>query len=358
MKRQSSLILWLAAVAVEFVFLASSVTAQSFYREDFGTTGDTGTTLADYGWDATHIGTADALNTAAANSAGVVPGNSFHWWFNNTQLQEPVVTVTEASVTAAGEIATPITPIPDLAIIWEQRLENMQDNSYTTVPTGIPAVVRVAVQMNGTTWYASNNTYPTTDNGVGGGLNLNYSAYTLPFSTAAANWRDLTLNTIVPMSATPQGATIGGVPAGPLTGDITGVGFVATFSQYQTLNFNFIEIAVPPVPGDTDGDGHVDLVDFETIRSHMSMSVVGRENGDLNGDGIVNLLDFGRWKTNTRFQVPEVVAPVQCLSQPPGAYSLCRLCSVGAALGCAGPDGRSMFARPCSSRRALRLPRL
>jgi hypothetical protein len=242
------------------------------------------------------------------NSAGVVPegganGEGFHWWFNFTQLQDPVVTVTEASVTAAGEIASPIAPITDLAFIWEQRLENMQDNAFGAT-TGIPVVVRVAVQMNGTDWYASNSTYATTDTGVGGmGA---WDAYTLPFSYTAANWRNLTLNTVVPNSATPQGATLGGTPGGNLTGNITGVGFVSTFSQYGTVNFNFIEIGVPPIPGDVDGDGDVDLIDFDFIRNNLNMTGAVREDGDLTGplgnpDGVVDLYDFGQWKDNYPF---------------------------------------------------------
>jgi hypothetical protein len=227
--------------------------------------------------------------------AGGAQGEGFHWWFNFTQLQDPVVTVTEASVTAAGEIATPITPVPDLAISWEQRMENMQDNSFGAT-TGIPVSIRIAVQMNGADWYASNMAFPTTDTGVGSmGA---WDAYSLEFNPAAANWRNLTLNPVVPMSATPQGAEIGGTPAGPLTGDITGVGFVSTFSQYGTINFNFIEIGVPPIAGDVDGDGDVDINDFNVIRSNLSTAATMRSQGDLNGDGVVDLVDFGEWKDN------------------------------------------------------------
>jgi hypothetical protein len=306
MKRKRLCTILLGAWVAAELLAALPVAAQTFYREDFNIAGVT--TLAGHGWDPTHIGTADALNTANMNSAGVVPegganGEGFHWWFNFTQLQDPVVTVTEASVTAAGEIASPIAPITDLAFIWEQRLENMQDNAFGAT-TGIPVVVRVAVQMNGTDWYASNSTYATTDTGVGGmGA---WDAYTLPFSYTAANWRNLTLNTVVPNSATPQGATLGGTPGGNLTGNITGVGFVSTFSQYGTVNFNFIEIGVPPIPGDVDGDGDVDLIDFDFIRNNLNMTGAVREDGDLTGplgnpDGVVDLYDFGQWKDNYPF---------------------------------------------------------
>jgi hypothetical protein len=327
MKRKRLLVIVLATQAA-LVILAAPAASQTFYREDFAMPGVT--TLVGHGWDPTHIGTADALNTANVNTAGVVPaggaeGEGFHWWFNFTQLQDPVVTVTEASVTAAGEIAAPIAPIQDLAISWEQRLENMQDNAFGAT-TGIPVVVRVAVQMNGTDWFASNTTYPTTDTGVGN--QGPWEAHSLPFSFNAANWRNLTLNTIVPNSPTPQGATIGGAPAGNLSGNITGVGFVSTFSQYGTVNFNFIEVGVPPIPGDVDNDGDVDYIesnndmisDFDTIRGNFSTAVAGRPQGDLNGDGVVDLFDFGEWKDNFPFpgsgtsaeagaQVPEPIGP-------------------------------------------------
>jgi len=294
----SWILLAIGAAAVSLSTLPAA--AQTFYREDFANVGDT--TLAGHGWNPQYIGTADALATGNANSAGVVPTGGaqqegFHWWFNFTQLQNPVVTVTEASVTAAGEIATPITPVADLAFSWEQRLENMQDNSFAAT-TGIPVVVRLAVQMNGSSWYASNATFPTGDTGVSS--TGAWTAHSLPFTTAAANWRTLTLSPVVPMTATPT-AVIGAAPGAPLSGNITGVGWVATFSQYGTINFNFIEIGVPPIPGDVNGDGDVDLDDFETIRTNFSTAVGSREDGDLTGDGVVDLNDFGQWKDNYPF---------------------------------------------------------
>jgi hypothetical protein len=314
MKRKSAMTVVWATAAVAVLITAAPAVAQTFYREDFNLI-DTEEpiedgTLAFHGWDAAYIGTADPLNTAAMNSSGVVPagagGVGFHWWFNNTQLQDPVVRVTEASVTAAGEIPSPIMPVTDLAFIWEQRLENMQTNTFTAT-TGIPIEVRVAVQMENSNWYASEEAFATGDTGFGNGAG-NWTAYTRPFTAAAAAWRNLTLNTLVPQSPTPQGATIGDTPASNLAGGIIGAGFVATFSQYSTINFNFLEIGIPPIPGDVDGDGDVDMDDFNTIRGNFGLTGAERTDGDLTGpglgglaDGIVDLYDYGQWKDNFPF---------------------------------------------------------
>jgi arabinogalactan endo-1,4-beta-galactosidase len=54
--------------------------------------------------------------------------------------------------------------------------------------------------------------------------------------------------------------------------------------------------AITLVPGDVDGDGDVDLDDFDSIRLHFNAELAGRPAGDLNRDGIVDFADFGLWK--------------------------------------------------------------
>jgi hypothetical protein len=53
----------------------------------------------------------------------------------------------------------------------------------------------------------------------------------------------------------------------------------------------------PPVLGDTDGDGMVELSDFNPIRDNFQKMVDLRSDGDLNRDGKVEFLDFREWKT-------------------------------------------------------------
>jgi hypothetical protein len=54
----------------------------------------------------------------------------------------------------------------------------------------------------------------------------------------------------------------------------------------------------PLVPGDTDGDGVVELEDdFGPIRDNFRKAVTSRSDGDLVTNGVVDFLDFRQWKT-------------------------------------------------------------
>jgi hypothetical protein len=55
-------------------------------------------------------------------------------------------------------------------------------------------------------------------------------------------------------------------------------------------------IGNPGTPGDVDGNGVVDLVDFDPIRDNFRKMVATRAEGDLTRDGIVNFSDFHEWK--------------------------------------------------------------
>jgi hypothetical protein len=47
----------------------------------------------------------------------------------------------------------------------------------------------------------------------------------------------------------------------------------------------------PPIPGDANGDGHVNILDFNIVISYFGQT--GAEVlGDVNSDGSVNILDF------------------------------------------------------------------
>jgi hypothetical protein len=51
-----------------------------------------------------------------------------------------------------------------------------------------------------------------------------------------------------------------------------------------------------PLPGDTNGDMMVDLVDYQAIISHMNLGGQSLANGDVTGDGKVTIADFRYWK--------------------------------------------------------------
>jgi hypothetical protein len=52
------------------------------------------------------------------------------------------------------------------------------------------------------------------------------------------------------------------------------------------------------VPGDVNGDGAVNITDFEPIRLNFLQSTTSRADGDLNADGFVDFSDFREWKAN------------------------------------------------------------
>lgn len=51
------------------------------------------------------------------------------------------------------------------------------------------------------------------------------------------------------------------------------------------------------VPGDVDGNGQVELLDFEPIRANFRNRVSQRIQGDLTRDGVVDFDDFREWKS-------------------------------------------------------------
>src|ERR1035437_5024587 len=102
--------------------------------------------------------------------------------------------------------------------------------SVDLAPSDSPANVTeyFAVQMNGGSWFVSTTAIP-----VPGVATNVFTTYTQSFNPAASNWKTLTLNG--------TSATIGGVASGNLSGSITGVGLVSSFSGTGTINFdNFL----------------------------------------------------------------------------------------------------------------------
>jgi hypothetical protein len=80
--------------------------------------------------------------------------------------------------------------------------------------------------------------------------------------------------------------------------DILGVGFARTTGSLSGTITRFTLQSVAPVllPGDVNGDGHVDVLDFNIIRDHLFTNGT-RSQGDLTNDGIVDFSDFRAWKS-------------------------------------------------------------
>jgi hypothetical protein len=200
---------------------AVAVSGAPLYRQDFPN--DKGESLSEIGWDDSHNGGNGNTSGVSKNEAGV----NYLWWYSNMGLAA-------ASTNTGACITTKLDPIPlagnPLNVRWEQRLENLKDDNDTDT-SGTPAAVRLAVQVDGR-WFASQDEFKTTPAGVGNGGK--WDANEITFDPAAKNWREMNL--------AGEEAKLGSAPTGALAGSVTGLGFVTTFAQHQTVNFHFIEI--------------------------------------------------------------------------------------------------------------------
>jgi T5SS/PEP-CTERM-associated repeat protein len=79
--------------------------------------------------------------------------------------------------------------------------------------------------------------------------------------------------------------------------------------------------------GDVDGNGTVNIADFNIIRTNFQTSVTSRTLGDLSGDGFVDLEDFRLWKDNAALATGATAA----VPEPAGlALGLCGMIALGA----------------------------
>ncbi len=219
----------LALLALAAWAAGHSASAVTLYREDFTDAEANDGTLADVGWVGTDIG-------AGGNSAGIY--DTFHWWYNNTTIAS-MTTNTGLSYTTENAPISSATPM--LAILWAQRLENQFDDAFGEgTGTGTGVDVRPAVQIGGQ-WYAAATAVSTgnLDNTTTGGT---YTPQSLAFDPAAANWL------LVSDVDGADGVTLGAAPGSDLSGNITGVGLVSSFHQYQTVNFDYLEVSAVPEP--------------------------------------------------------------------------------------------------------------
>jgi hypothetical protein len=207
--------------------IADVAAAAKVYRQEFPN--DKGEGLQEIGWDDSHIGGNGNTAGVSKNDAGV----QYLWWYNATGLN-PATTVTAACVTS--KLPPLPASTPELTFSWEQRLENQKDDNDTDV-AGTPAELRLAVEVGGK-WYASEAAFQTTPAGVTS--SGKWDAQKITFDPAAKNWREVTL--------AGEGAKLGGAPASDLSGDLSGVGFAATFAQHQTVNVHFLEIDAAAAP--------------------------------------------------------------------------------------------------------------
>jgi hypothetical protein len=249
--------------------------------------GPTNFALPGFGWDETH-GQQARPGVFFPNVVGAEPedpGNrAFVFLFGAAGQNSSTFTstTTPGSTFPAGGINPTLPENDGLGVTWSQHLENDA--------AGNPVNVRVAVQTAGGSWYASNAVFPTGTTGQGS--QGNYDPQALIYNPAKANWLNLTIG-----ATAAEGVTLGTQPVVDLSGNITGIGFIASFLAQSTVHIDFADVGIPPVPGDVNGDRIVDLInDYATIRANFGINVPSRLEGDVTGDGVVNLFDFAQWK--------------------------------------------------------------
>jgi hypothetical protein len=196
--------------------------ADVLYAEVFPYVGPTtiGGPVSLVGWSNSIPDNADRL----AQTSG---GDGFVWSYEGYAWNSAFYTTTASDTGVSGLKFPSINPDAYPAVSFAVDL---QPGWQAANVSG----VYFAVQMGGTDWYISQTPLPVNPNVS------TYSTYQQPFDRAAIQWNTLTL------SAT--GATIGGQPAGNLSGNITGAGLVFVNSGAGTMNFDNFVISTNAAP--------------------------------------------------------------------------------------------------------------
>ncbi len=90
-------------------------------------------------------------------------------------------------------------------------------------------------------------------------------------------------------------------------------------------------IASPPlVPGDTNNDGLVSLIDLVAVQNNIGSHVVGAAHGDFNGDGQVTLADVSILASN--YGRRSVASAVTAVPEPSAAVLVALGCALAASI--------------------------
>jgi hypothetical protein len=154
---------------------------------------------------------------------------------------------------------------------------------------------------NAAEWFSGNTQGGTDINGHFFGFGLNVSTgLTVTISRTSGNWQYI----INGVSWAPNTAANGtGNPAPPTflnsLSDLTVGVFGINVGNADAVTYKIDSFsAVVPIPGDADGNGIVNLADFNLISDNLFKTVTAGTNGDLTLDGVVNYNDFRQWKNN------------------------------------------------------------
>jgi Dockerin type I domain len=104
-----------------------------------------------------------------------------------------------------------------------------------------------------------------------------------------------TVEPIVPSAVAPGiNFTMSAISTISVFGNATGIRPAFDDLRVGTL---YTDVLPPlPLPGDTNGDNLVDMLDYQAIISHMNLNGQPLGNGDVTGDGRVTIADYRLWK--------------------------------------------------------------
>ena len=80
---------------------------------------------------------------------------------------------------------------------------------------------------------------------------------------------------------------------------------------FRTLDYSATEVTVTnylALPGDANGDGNVDVSDFNIWNSHKFATGTDWVSADFNGDGFTDVTDFNIWNSH-KFQSAAAAVP-------------------------------------------------
>lgn len=174
--------------------------------------------ISSVGWNEAVSGTPNTLfQEIASTSQGAVfaylggPGTTVYY----------TTTVTDTNQSGL--------PFPNIPVAYYPDLTFSADIAPEFAASNVTAYV--AVQMNGSAWFVAASALPV-DNSSDSST---FATYTMPFSSGAANWLNLTV--------TSSGGLIGAPASGNLKGVMTGFGLVfVTVGTGGTFNFDNVTI--------------------------------------------------------------------------------------------------------------------
>jgi PEP-CTERM motif len=183
--------------------IASFASAQSvIYRETFGNSTGANASLTSIGWAVHSTGgllrSADAANTGISNQVGGPTGlaNVNAGGVSASETNGLAFSFASNAATANGNT---FTAGNNPSLIWtneytvDRSVNEVTSITFNMFNSATANRARIAIQIS-TQWYATNFAFTTTATGGASLFATNSESKTFTFSSAAADWRELTFN--------------------------------------------------------------------------------------------------------------------------------------------------------------------